>query len=63
MTREIYEYRKLIDFYIQNNLKENTRSKKQLTQQEIKNYRMMHPLKVAGDWQGGHELYVRGQRS
>ena len=32
------------------------------TQQEIKNYRMIHPLKVAGDHIGGHELYVRGDR-
>ena len=37
--------------------------KKHPTQQEIKNYRKKHPLKVAGDWQGGHELYVRGDRS
>ena len=37
--------------------------KKHPTQQEIKNYRMIHPLKVAGDYIGGHELYVKGQRS
>ena len=43
--REIYEYRKLIDFYIQNNLKEDTKAKKQPTQQEIKNYRKIHNLK------------------
>ena len=38
--------------------------KSQPTQQEIKNYRKKHNLKVVdGDHIGGHDLYVRGDRN
>ena len=36
--------------------------KKNPTQQEIKNYRKIHNLKVVEDHIGGHELYVKGDR-